>query len=309
MAWAWSQIAAGRVPGGPGAALVLLRLADRADPEGKCWPGHQRTAADLNLAQSTVRSSIRSLESVGLLAVEAREVEGRDASNLYHLHIDGAPKEISDRVPDFGTRMLIQSPNRVPKSGTEPKKGTSHKTQRTGLSAGPVDNPDQADPEPQEHDNQGELEAIREALGLSSGQLGKLTNICNSHNCRMQDVHRALGPHIKAKCLQGQQAFLYFQRCLLQNPGRDWIWEARRDAQRQAQAEQATEADAARQRFIDRLAQAGNAGLGVGNGGRIFMAPPEQNPTVLLKYRKSDGTIVLSRITDFLNSFPEFLER
>lgn len=303
MAWAWSQISQGRVPGGPGTALVLLKLADRADPEGRCWPGHERTAADLGLSPSTVRASTSKLDAAGLLEVHRRQVEGRDASNLYHLHIDAAPKEISDRVPDFGTRAPIQSQNRVPKFGTESKTGTSHK-QRTAAGGAPVDN---QDPEPQGTPGQ-ELEAIRDALGLSSSQLGNLAAICKSNNCRLQDVHRVLTPHIQAKGLRGQQAFLYFKKCLAQNPGRDWTYEARRDAQRQAQAEQATQADVARQRFLDRLAKAGSAGLPVSNGGRIFNAPPQENPEVFLTYQKPDGTSFLSRITDFLNAFPEFLK-
>lgn len=306
MAWAWAQISQGRVPGGPGTALVFLKLADRADPEGRCWPGHERTAADLGLSASTVRAAISKLDSEGLLKVQRRQVGGRDASNLYHLLIE----EISGRVPDFGTRVPVQTPNRVPKFGTESKTGTSHKTQRTGLAAEPVDN---QDPEPQGTPAGGieEIREAREALGLSPGQLGKLANLCKSNNCRLQDVHRALAPHIRAKALRGQQAFLYVKKCLLQNPGRDWTFEARRDAEREAQseqAEQATQAELARQKFADRLAQAAAAGIAVSNGGRIFCAPPEENPTVFLKYQKPDGTSFLSRIIDFLNAFPEFAE-
>lgn len=153
-----------------------------------------------------------------------------------------------------------------------------------------------------------ELEAIRVELGISSGQLGKLATICKDQNCKLQDVHNVLAPHLLAKGLRGQQAFLYVKKCLVQNPGRDWTYEARRDAQRQGQAEQATQADLARQNFTNRLAQAGNTGLPVSNGGHIFMAPPEQNPTVFLTYQKPDGTSFLSRVIDFLNAFPEFLE-
>ena len=301
MAWAWAQIAAGRAAG-PSTALVLLKLADRADPEGRCWPGHERTAADLGLSPSTVRSATSKLDAAGLLEIQRRKVEGRDASNLYLLRLDNDP--ISDRVPDFGTRLPSQPPNRVPDFGTESKTGTSHKLLRTALTGDPVDNP-----EPQGHGNQGdELEAIRADLGISSGQLGKLAGICKDQNCRLQDVYRAVGPHAQGKGLQGQEAFLYFKKSLLQNPGRDWTYEARRDAARKAQAGEATQADVARQRFLDLLAKAGSAGLPASNGGRIFNAPPEENPAVLLKYQKPDGTIFLSRITDFLNAFPEFSE-
>lgn len=195
------------------------------------------------------------------------------------------------------------------KPGDRSKKDSSKKdskTPRTGPTAEPVDNPDQ---ETHEHITMGdELEEIGDALGLAKGQLGKLAGICMGQNCKLQDAHRSLAPHIKSKGLQGQQAFLYFKKCLLQNPGRDWTWEARRNVELEAQAEQATQADKARQRFIDRLAQAGDEGIAVRNGGRIFQAPPEENPEVFLTYQKPDGTSFLSRIIDFLNAFPEFLE-
>ena len=119
MAWAWSKIAAGQVPGGPAAGLVLLRLADLADPEGKCWPGHQRTAADLNLAESTVRTSIKGLEMAGLMEIKPREIDGRCASNLYILAVDNLDSQPCDRVPKSGTRVPKNAGMGVPKSGTD----------------------------------------------------------------------------------------------------------------------------------------------------------------------------------------------
>ncbi|MDD4887646.1 MAG: hypothetical protein PHO64_12110 [Thiomonas sp.] len=107
MAWAWAQIAAGRACGAAG-ALVLLRLADRADPEGKCWPGHQRTAVDLNIAESTARAAIQALAKAGLLSVQPREIDGRSTSNLYRLAVDNVPPERGTRVPKSGTESVIK---------------------------------------------------------------------------------------------------------------------------------------------------------------------------------------------------------
>jgi hypothetical protein len=94
-------------------------LADRADPEGKCWPGHQRTAADLNLAESTVRLAVQTLAGAGLLSVQRREIEGRSASNIYFLAVDNCPGDEENRVPKSGTRVPNKPDGRVPKSGTE----------------------------------------------------------------------------------------------------------------------------------------------------------------------------------------------
>lgn len=157
-------------------------------------------------------------------------------------------------------------------------------------------------------DQGAELNDVAGSLGLTKGQLGNLANICKSQSCRLQDAHRVLDPHIKAKALQGQQAFLYVKKCLLDNPTRDWTYEARRAAEQQAQATAATQADVARQKFTDRLAQAGGEGIAVRNAGRVFNAPPQENPKVFLTYRKPDGSSFLSLISDFLNAFPEFSE-
>lgn len=85
-AWAWQILPSLSVPG---EKLVLLRLADRADPAGKCWPGHEKTAADLGISETTVKNAIRGLESAGLIQIERQKIGGRDATNIYHLQIDG----------------------------------------------------------------------------------------------------------------------------------------------------------------------------------------------------------------------------
>lgn len=84
-AWAWQQIAAGRA-GTVACRLVLLKLADRADDLGKCWPGHERTAADLQISERAARDAALYLEKCGLLLVERRQDRaGRDISNMYRL--------------------------------------------------------------------------------------------------------------------------------------------------------------------------------------------------------------------------------
>ncbi len=84
-AWAWEQIATGRLPGGPSVALVLLKLSDRADPEGRCWPGHETTAKDCAVSKTSAKAAIAALAEHGLLQVERHQVAGRDTSNTYLL--------------------------------------------------------------------------------------------------------------------------------------------------------------------------------------------------------------------------------
>lgn len=72
--------------------LVILRLADRADPAGMCWPGHNRTAADLNVSVRSVQASVKRLSEIGLLKLEARP----GTSSLIQLRLDSVvPTELS----------------------------------------------------------------------------------------------------------------------------------------------------------------------------------------------------------------------
>lgn len=86
-AWAWRAIAGG-VCKTASSSLVLLRLADRADTDGVCWPGHECTARDLALGERTVRQALVELQAAGLVVARARfDGSGRQKSNLYELRI------------------------------------------------------------------------------------------------------------------------------------------------------------------------------------------------------------------------------
>ncbi len=92
MAWGWSIIHSGILENKTAAKLVLLKLADRADPEGRCWPGHQRTARDLSLSKTVVKESIRMFQQLNLLQVEHRKCdEGDYISNIYLLNLNFVP--------------------------------------------------------------------------------------------------------------------------------------------------------------------------------------------------------------------------
>ena len=66
------------------AKTVYMYLRDRADAEGKCWPGIHTIAADLNLSRSTVKRAIADLERLGYLQKKHRFREnGSHTSNLY----------------------------------------------------------------------------------------------------------------------------------------------------------------------------------------------------------------------------------
>lgn len=68
MAWAFSILP--KIEGMD--KIILLRLADRADPDGVCWPGHARTAADVGVSKRTVQRAVVSLEAAGFLRRQER---------------------------------------------------------------------------------------------------------------------------------------------------------------------------------------------------------------------------------------------
>lgn len=130
MNWAFSLLA--RTELTPTDKLVLLRLADRADPEGSCFPAVETTARDLGVSETCARAALRRLEAVGLITRLARfdPSTGRQRTNLYHLTIeegaDSAPSQFRRRrAPDFGEgRVRNPTPREGADSAPEPKEET-----------------------------------------------------------------------------------------------------------------------------------------------------------------------------------------
>ena len=66
------------------AKTVYMYLRDRADAEGKCWPGIKTIAGELKLSRSTVMRAIADLEKQSYLKKDHRFREnGSYTSNLY----------------------------------------------------------------------------------------------------------------------------------------------------------------------------------------------------------------------------------
>jgi DNA-binding transcriptional ArsR family regulator len=104
-----------RIKAGP--KLVLQALVRRMNARtALCIPSVETLAADTGLAQSTVRLGLRDLEAHGLVHVERRrDLEGRQTSHRFHLHIGASPmpvgkrkdterraKKGADQTPNFG---------------------------------------------------------------------------------------------------------------------------------------------------------------------------------------------------------------
>lgn len=82
--WAWEQDLQ------PMEKLVLVALADNADPGGICWPGQQYVAEKTGLRRETVNRIIKRLIDKGLIVREFRSDDcGRQISNRYRFVFNG----------------------------------------------------------------------------------------------------------------------------------------------------------------------------------------------------------------------------
>lgn len=134
LVWAFGQIRDGNV-GKDSAKLILLKLADRANDDGTCWPGRESLGLDVGISEITARAATRILEEAQLIKIERRkDAGGRDLSNLYHLMM--AEGEGSNFYP----RGLIPYPkgeNPDPRSsGIYPESSTVNQSSEPSLLAG-----------------------------------------------------------------------------------------------------------------------------------------------------------------------------
>lgn len=93
-------------------AFVLMILANRADPEGVCWPSVRYIMARTKLADSTVRAACKKIAALGLLGVEEQKrQDGGKGTNRYFLRLDvpppptiggGHPQQAAGAPPTIG---------------------------------------------------------------------------------------------------------------------------------------------------------------------------------------------------------------
>lgn len=82
IAWASKQRT-----GSPGAKLVLIALANYANDRNQCWPSQATLAMWTEQSDRTIRTHLAALESMGLIARQAREVAGAFTSDLITLNL------------------------------------------------------------------------------------------------------------------------------------------------------------------------------------------------------------------------------
>ena len=103
----------------PMAKLVLLRLADRADESGICYPSQRRLAAECGITERTVRNAIADLICRGLVIIHTPSTPRGDTTR-YLLTFANTPEPRSGGEPHSGEEQT------APRGGTTFQREGNH---------------------------------------------------------------------------------------------------------------------------------------------------------------------------------------
>jgi hypothetical protein len=87
----------------PHSKLVLLKLADNADDDGRCWPSLQRIERETGLSHSTVCDRLRKLEEAGVIDRRpggSTPGERGGQNTRYRIHTEKLSATRTDSKPD-----------------------------------------------------------------------------------------------------------------------------------------------------------------------------------------------------------------
>jgi hypothetical protein len=143
------------------AKLVLLRLADRADESGICYPSQRRLAAECGITERTVRNAITDLICRGLVIIHTPSTPRGDTTR--YLLTFATPEPRSGGEPHSGEEQ------------TAPRGGTTFQTEGNHVpvtpeprSAKPSVNPQRTPREPSVDENQSRPECPQETPKAAS---------------------------------------------------------------------------------------------------------------------------------------------
>jgi len=122
--------------------MVLMVLADHADPEGKSWPSMNRIAAMSGTSTRTVQRILKDSRADGLLTIEPRyDKHGRQTSNCYYLALDRAPDNLSPLTGGRVTECQGEGDTGdTPRGDTGDTPRTTKRSKRKRSRDWPVDN-------------------------------------------------------------------------------------------------------------------------------------------------------------------------
>lgn len=111
LTWAW------RIDLSSSQKIIVLALANYADQEASCYPGHERLSQMTGMSVRSVGRNLRELEAMGVFTKERRSRKNGSGrtSDRYYLNLDwSAAKQPVDNSPKRGNRTDCQvEPNRT----------------------------------------------------------------------------------------------------------------------------------------------------------------------------------------------------
>lgn len=115
--------------GSPISKLILLKLADNADRQGRCFPSYQYLARHCELTERTVKNHINRLEYYGFVERIARfDKRGRQRSNAYQLLLPEAKRKAQDdNAAQQDITFTGEGAGRSPAVGDQGSSITCHK--------------------------------------------------------------------------------------------------------------------------------------------------------------------------------------
>lgn len=146
MNWAWGI----ELP--PAMKLVLLKLADRANDDGECWPGMDVVAEACGVSKASMIRYIQKMEEMGLVRVSKRKGDdGRQQTNVYTLNMDWepgcnlTPGDVEPGCKSSENRVALVTPEIRLKPYLETKGETTDATTKV---AAPASEPEPIAPDP-----------------------------------------------------------------------------------------------------------------------------------------------------------------
>ena len=82
--------------------IILVRLADRADKDGKCFPGHASLAADCSLSDRCVRYALPQLQAKRHLTIKRDSRKAFKGESVFSYIVHPTPATASGATPANG---------------------------------------------------------------------------------------------------------------------------------------------------------------------------------------------------------------
>ncbi len=118
--------------------IILVRLADRADKDGKCFPGHASIATDCGLTERSVRDALQALQSKRHLTIKREARKAFKGESVFTYTVHPTPEAISGATPEVDAADTGKRPSRHRKSTTStPEIGAAPIIEPSGTSLNP----------------------------------------------------------------------------------------------------------------------------------------------------------------------------